>query len=276
MKHAGRENKVVAVGRPRGIILKSQREIDLMRAAGGLVHRVLNRIEELAAPGVTTGELNAEAERLIADAGGTPLFKGVTNPQAKFPFPAALCTSVNEELVHGVPGPRKLCAGDVLSVDCGVRLAGYCGDSARTLAIGAVSAEARRLLDVTRGALELAVREMRPGRSWSEIARAMQAYVEEAGLHVVRDFVGHGIGRDMHEEPKVPNYWNDRQGLTDFELVPRMVLAVEPMVNIGSHRVTYGDDSGWVVVTRDRGFAAHFEHTIAVTGDGSDVLTDGR
>jgi methionyl aminopeptidase len=247
-----------------------------MRAAGRLVHGVLNRVQELAVPGVTTGELNAEAERLIADAGGLALFKGVTNPQAKFPFPAALCTSVNEELVHGVPGERRLKEGDVLSVDCGVRLAGYCGDSARTLPIGSVSPEARRLLDVTAGALELAVREIRPRRKWSSVARAMQAYVEGEGLHVVRDFVGHGIGREMHEEPKVPNYWNDKQGLSDFELVPRMVLAVEPMVNLGTYRVTYGDDAGWVVVTRDRSYAAHFEHTIAVTEAGSDVLTDGR
>lgn len=259
-----------------GIILKSDREIELMRAAGRLVYRVLGRVEELARPGVTTGELNAAAEEVIAEVGGTPLFKGVTSPQAKFAFPAALCTSVNEELVHGVPGDRALREGDVLSVDCGVKLAGYCGDSARTIPIGKVSEEAMRLLSVTRRALEIAVEQMRPGRMWSEVAEAMQRSVEAKRFHVVRDFVGHGIGREMHEEPKVPNYWSAGSRSMDFELVPQMVLAVEPMVNAGTHRVDYGDEGGWVVVTRDRSFAAHFEHTIAVTETGSDVLTDGR
>jgi len=276
MKLGGRKDGVEKLARPQGVILKSDREIELMRAAGRLVYRVLGRVEALAVPGVSTGELNAEAERMIREAGATPLFKGVTNPQAKFPFPGVLCTSVNEELVHGIPGNRRLADGDVLSVDCGVRLAGYCGDSARTMPIGRVSDEAKHLLEVTEGALNLAIREVRPGRRWSAVAEAMQAYVETEGLHVVRDFVGHGIGRDMHEEPKVPNYWSRRQGVADFELVPRMVLAVEPMVNVGTHRVMYGDDAGWVVVTRDHSFAAHYEHTIAVTATGSDVLTDGR
>jgi methionyl aminopeptidase len=255
--------------------LKSAREIELMRAAGRIVHQVHEMVRERAVPGVTTGELNEEAERLIAKAGGTPLFKGVTNPHAKFPFPAALCTSINEELVHGIPGDRCLRSGDILSVDCGVRLAGYCGDAATTLAIGRVSDEIRRLLDATRAALDTAMAEMRSGRFWSEVAREIQRVVEGAGFSVVRDFVGHGIGREMHEDPKVPNYWADQQRALDFELVPGMVLAVEPMVNLGGHRVEYGDDGGWVVVTRDRRASAHFEHTLAVTESGVDVLTSG-
>jgi methionyl aminopeptidase len=259
-----------------GIILKSAREIELMREAGRVVHRVHQRVREIAAAGVTTGELNRVAEALIAEAGGIALFKGVTNPQAKFPFPAALCTSVNEELVHGVPGDRVLEAGDVVSVDCGVRLNGYCGDAAHTLPIGEVSQEASRLLDVTRRALDEAINEIRPGRMWSEIAAGMQRIVEGAGFSVVRDFVGHGIGREMHEEPKVPNFWNEKQRRMDFELQPGLVLAIEPMVNAGTYHVEYGDRAGWVVVTRDRQYAAHFEHTVAVTQQGADVLTDGH
>ena len=261
---------------PRGIVLKSGREIELMRSAGRVVHRVLTRVADLAHPGVSTAELNAEAERMIAEAGGVALFKGVRNREAKFPFPAALCTSVNDELVHGIPNQRALKSGDVLSVDCGVRLNGYCGDSAVTLAIGDVSTEARRLLDVTREALECAFREIQPGRLWSEVASKIQALVESAGMSVVRDFVGHGIGREMHEEPKIPNYWDSKQKALDFQLVPGMVLAVEPMVNLGGPGVKYADADRWVVVTRDGKLAAHFEHTIAVTRGGADVLTDGR
>ena len=260
----------------RGIILKSAREIELIRAAGRVVFRVLSKMHELAAPGVTTGELNAVAEEMIAEAGGTALFKGVANPQAKFAFPAALCASVNEELVHGIPGDRRLGEGDILSIDCGVRLAGYCGDSATTIAIGTVPAEARHLLDVTSRALDLALETIRPGRMWSEVAQGIQGLVEGENLSVVRDFVGHGIGRNMHEEPKVPNYWSGAHRELDFELAERMVLAIEPMVNVGTYSVEYGDEDRWVVVTRDRKYAAHFEHTVAVTRTGVDVLTDGR
>ena len=222
---------------------------------------------------MTTGELNEAAEETIAAAGGLALFKGVENPQARRPFPAAICCSVNDELVHGIPGSRVLEAGDIASVDCGVRLAGYCGDAATTVPIGSISAEAEHLLKVTKGALDLAVDEIAPGRMWSEIATALQAYVEGEGLAVVRDFVGHGIGREMHEEPKVPNYWDDRQRRMDFKLVPGLVLAIEPMVNLGTQAVEYGDRDRWVVVTRDRKCCAHFEHTVAVTEAGADVLT---
>lgn len=262
--------------RQRGIILKSEREIERMRAAGRVVHAVLKRMSELARPGVTTGELNEVAESMIAEAGGIALFKGVENPQARRPFPAALCISVNEELVHGVPGKRILCDGDVVGIDCGVKLDGYCGDSATTVAVGATSPTASRLLEVTREALRLGLEAIRPNRMWSEVASLMQAFVEEAGFSVIRDFVGHGIGREMHEEPKVPNFWDAGRRKGDFELVPRMTLAVEPMVSVGSYRVEYGDADRWVVVTRDRSHSAHFEHTIAVTETGVDVLTDGR
>jgi len=265
-----------ARGSGRGIVLKSHREIELIRAAGRVVYTVLRKMEAIAGPGVTTGEMNAVAERIIADAGGTALFKGVENPQARFPFPAALCTSVNEELVHGIPGDRVLRHGDIVSVDCGVRLNGYCGDSATTIPIGTIPPPTKHLIDVTRQTLDLAIETIRPGMMWSEVARKMQDYVESRDLSVVREFVGHGIGRDMHEEPKVPNFWNDSQRRMDFRLVPKMVLAVEPMVNAGGYAVEYAGSDRWVVVTKDRKYAAHFEHTLAVTESGVDVLTDGR
>jgi methionyl aminopeptidase len=264
------------VVRRRGIILKSPREIELMRDAGRVVREVLEAVRRVTRPGVTTGELNAVAENLIAQAGGIALFKGQRCPTAKLPFPAALCTSVNEELVHGIPGDRALQEGDIVSVDCGVKLSGYCGDAALTIPVGRVSPEVQTLLDVTRQALELAIAGIRPGRMWSEVARAIQSFVEGHRLAVVREFVGHGIGREMHEEPKVPNYWAREQESFDFALVPNLVIAVEPMVNLGTRLVEIGDDTGWVIVTKDRKYAAHFEHTVAVTEDGVDVLTDGR
>jgi len=166
--------------------------------------------------------------------------------------------------------------GDVLSVDCGVELGGYCGDSATTIPIGEVSRQSAKLLDVTKRTLDLAIAEMRPGRRWSDVASQMQELVESNQMSVVRDFVGHGIGRDMHEEPKVPNYWGSDKRMMDFELEAGMVLAVEPMVNVGEHAVEYGDADRWVIVTKDGKNAAHFEHTLAVTEDGVAVLTDGQ
>jgi methionyl aminopeptidase len=260
----------------RGAVLKSAREIELMRGAGRLVRQVLQRVTELAAPGITTGQLNVEAERLIAEAEAEPLFKGVQVPRARFPFPAALCTSVNEEVVHGVPGDRALQDGDIVSIDCGVRLQGYCGDSAVTIAIGEIDPEVQKLMDVTKGMLDLAIEQMAPGVRWSAVAGAMQAIAEDSGFSVVREFVGHGIGQEMHEEPKVPNYYDAKQSAHDFELKPGVVLAVEPMVNMGVREVRYKDRDFWAVVTKDDRWAAHFEHTIAVTPEGCDVLTDGR
>lgn len=260
----------------RGIILKSDREIEMMRRAGLLVHQVLSEIRRTARPGVSTAELNELAEARIREQGARPLFKGVVNKEAKFPFPAALCTSVNEQVVHGIPSRRPLKSGDIVSVDCGVQLEGYCGDAALTIAIGEVAPAVKKLMDAGREALALAIREMRPGRMWSEIARQMQELVESRGFSMVRDFVGHGIGRDMHEEPKVPNYWDRRQRNMDFRLVPRLVLAVEPMVNMGKAEVCFADADRWTVRTRDGKPAVHYEHTLAVTESGCRVLTLGE
>jgi methionyl aminopeptidase len=229
----------------------------------------------MVAPGVTTGELNAVAERMIAEAGAVPLFKGVRTEHARTAFPAALCTSVNEEVVHGIPSDRRLEEGDIVSLDCGVKLNGYCGDSARTLGVGRVDPEVEHLMEVTRRALDLAISEIRPNRMWSEIARQVQALVEDEDLAVVREFVGHGIGRDMHEEPKVANYHDRKQKKSDFLLQPGLTLAVEPMVVLGRPSVEYARSDRWAVVTKDSSYAAHFEHTVAVTGQGADVLTNG-
>ncbi len=251
--------------------LKSKQEIAAMRRAGALVARVLAEVREAVKPDVSTADLNALAESIIAAAGAEALFKGVRSNQAKFPYPAALCTSVNEEVVHGIPGTRVLAAGDIISVDCGVKIDGYCGDAAITVPVGKIKPEAQRLLDVTRESLELAICEVQPGRKWSQVARVLQRHVEKAGFSVVREFVGHGIGRSLHEDPKVPNFVE--RGARTFDLVPGLVLAVEPMVNMGRPDVAYGDVSGWTVVTRDRSWAAHFEHTIAVTDSGAEILT---
>lgn len=258
------------------VVLKSPREIELIRAAGRIVYQVLQRMRELVRPGVTTGEIGKAAEDIIFSAGGQPLFRGVTSPSTKFPFPAAICASVNEEVVHGIPGERVLKEGDILSIDCGVRYKGYCGDAATTLPVGKVSPEVKRLLEVTSGSLDLALSEMRPGRYWSEIAAQIQKMVESAGFSVVREFVGHGVGQEMHEEPKVPNYSDRKQKKSDFLLEPGLVIAIEPMVNCGSAAVKPGDWTGWPQVTKDGRWSAHFEHTVAITPTGIDVLTDGR
>jgi len=257
------------------VILKSSREVELMREAGRVVFGVLERLREVAGPGVTTEELDRVAAETIEAAGGEALFKGVRAGQAKFPFPAVICASINEEVVHGIPGARRLKEGDIISIDCGVRLKGYCGDAAATIAIGEVGGESRRLLEVTKEALQIAVDAVRPGRRWSEIAGRMQRAVESAGFSVVRKFVGHGIGRDMHEDPKLPNYVDRQVRRNDLVLRPGMVLAVEPMVNLGTDDVEYADDSGWTVRTADGRRSAHFEHSLAVTVDGASVLTDG-
>src|SRR5688572_2089168 len=213
--------------------LKSADEIERMRRAGRLVHQVLGRLREMTKVGVSTAQLNAVAEELIREAGAEPLFRGVKTRQAKFPFPAVLCTSVNEQVVHGIPSDRPLQEGDIVSVDCGVRLNGYCGDSATTIAIGKIDPEVQRLLRVTVESLDLAIGLVKPRRWWSEVAGAIQSHVQAAGFSVVREFVGHGIGKEMHEEPKVPNYVDPKDKKQDFVLLEGMTLAVEPMVNMG-------------------------------------------
>ena len=246
-----------------------------MRRAGGLVHAVLRHLGEMVAPGVTTQELNDEAERLTLEAGAECLFKGVPGRFGAGPFPGAACVSVNEQVVHGIPSKRKIAEGDVVSIDFGVRLDGWCGDAADTFIVGEVPDGTRRLVDVTRNSLEIVFGMVRARERWSNVARALQQYIEGEGFSVVREFVGHGIGRSMHEEPKVPNFVSPELEARDILLQEGMVLAVEPMVNAGTAAVELAPDR-WTVLTRDRRPSAHYEHTIAVAADGADVLTDGR
>lgn len=253
--------------------LKSPREIELMRDAGRLVHEVLVAMAQMAAPGVTTAELDRLAERMCQDAGAQCLFKGV--PGAGGPFPGNICCSINEQVVHGIPGPRQIAAGDLVSLDFGVRLHGYCGDAATTLEIGPVDEQLHLLVETTREALDIAIRMAAPGVRWSQVAAAMQKRAEDRGFGVVRQFVGHGIGTEMWEDPKLPNFVSAALLKNDIVLRKGMVLAVEPMVNLGTAEVRILED-GWTVVTKDAKPSAHFEHMLAITDDGVDVLTDGR
>lgn len=235
---------------------------------------VLSKLEEIAEAGLTTAQLDEIALQMTAQAGAEALFKGVRTPQARRPFPGAICASINDEVVHGIPsGAAVLRDGDILSVDFGVRLGGYCGDSAVTIPIGQIAEDKQKLVDTTKATLDIAVAEARPGVRWSQIAGMMQRYAEAAGFSVVRDFVGHGIGTQMHEEPKVPNFVSRDLLADDIVLAEGMVLAVEPMINAGTCAVrTLGN--GWTVVTRDGKWSAHFEHTIAIVKGGCEVLTD--
>ena len=256
------------------ITLRSRREIDLIRKAGVVVGSVLSQLEEMARPGVSTAALDEVAQKMTSDAGAEALFMGVRNPAAKQPFSGAICSSVNSEVVHGIPSNEVVLRdSDILSVDFGIRLGGYCADAAITVGIGEISAENQRLLEATRRVLEIAIDAMSPGVKWSSIAGQMQKYAEGAGFSVVRDFVGHGIGRQMHEEPKVPNFVSKELLRDDIILAEGMILAVEPMINAGSKDVTTLKN-GWTVVTKDGKYSAHFEHTIAITENGCEVMTD--
>ncbi len=255
-----------------GIRLKTSEEIERMRAAGKVVRQVLEHCRGLCKPGVTTREIDESAYQLFTKLGARGLFKNYPTYRAGEGFPANLCISVNEEVVHGIAGDRVIRDGDVVSVDCGVEVGGWCGDAAETFAVGNVPARTLQLLDTTRHVLQLAVENIRPGRRWSQIAWLMQNYAEQNGVSVVRDFVGHGIGQKMHEDPKVPNYVTPELKRNDIVLREGMVLAVEPMCNLGSYEVLTLAD-GWTVLTADRQPSAHYEHTIAVTRDGADVLT---
>jgi methionyl aminopeptidase len=255
------------------ITLRSRREIGLMRRAGAVVADVLSKLQETAEPGVTTADLDHMALQMAADAGAEPLFKGVRSPQARIPFPGAICASLNEHVVHGIPSENtRLRHGDILSVDFGVRLDGYCGDAAITVAIGDISDEKRRLVDTTRKTLEIAIARAGPAVKWSAIAAEMQHRAESNGFSVVRDFVGHGIGSKMHEEPRVPNFVSDELLADDIVLTEGMVLAIEPMINAGGSAVRTLAN-GWTVVTKDGKCSAHFEHTVAIVEGGCDVLT---
>ncbi len=257
------------------IRLKSPEEIAKMRRAGRVVELVLDRLGEMIAPGVTTEDLDAEAERICREHGGQCLFKGVPGRGGAKPFPGNICASIDEEVVHGIPSAeRRIKDGQILSVDFGVRLDGWCGDAAMTYVVGEVPAPVCRLVEATRYSLTIAAEMARPGEKWSNVARAMQDYIEGEGFSVVRDFVGHGIGSEMHEEPKVPNFVSRDLENRDILLEEGLVLAVEPMVNLGTAAVEYAGDR-WTVLTRDRKPSAHFEHTIAITADGADLLTGG-
>jgi methionyl aminopeptidase len=256
------------------IIIKTRREIELMRAAGRLGHAILQEMKAVVRAGVTTGELNEIARDELNKHGAIGLSKNYPTYKPGEGYPAETCISVNEEVVHGIPGSRMLKNGDVVTLDLALSLNGYCADTAITVPVGDVSPGFQKLLDVTSGTLDLAIEHMRSGKKWSEVARLMQHNVEKNGFSVIREFVGHGIGRTMHEDPKVANFVTAEQLRGDFKLRPGMTLAVEPMVVMGKRDVKILDDN-WTVVTEDRRAAAHFEHTVAITETGVDILTDG-
>jgi methionyl aminopeptidase len=251
-----------------GIPIKTRREVERMREAGRHVAEVLLELRERVAPGVTTAELDAVATRAISRRGVQSSFWGY-DPHGLPKYPAVLCVSVNDEIVHGIPGPRELEDGDIVSFDFGVAVDGYHGDSAVTVPVGAIDEERKRLLEVSQQALGEAMELMVPGRRLSDLGHCVQRRVEGAGLSVVRDFAGHGIGRAMHEPPWIPNYGAPGRGP---RLVPGMVFALEPMVTCGSPEVRILSDE-WTAVTADGSMSAHFEHTVLVTEHGPEVLT---
>lgn len=259
----------------QGASLKSPKEIEKMRAAGRIVHCTLQRVAELCKPGVTTRELDEAGCEVFTQAGARGLFRNYPTYRPGEGFPANLCISVNEEVVHGVAGDRVIQDGDIVSFDCGVMLGQWCGDSATTVLVGDVRQEVRKLCEVTQHVLAIAIENMQPGRHWSTIARLMENYAKRHGLGVVENYVGHGIGRSLHEEPQVPNYVSPQLQRNDIVLREGLVLAIEPMCNLGvAETLTLSD--GWTVVTADAKPSAHYEHTIAVTAKGAEVLTDGR
>jgi methionyl aminopeptidase len=244
----------------------------MMRKAGLLVWQAHQLAASMLRPGVTTAEIDAVIDRFFAEQRAVPLFKGVAG---RVPFPAVTCISINEEVVHGIPGPRRLVEGDIVSIDTGCKFQGWCGDSAVTHAIGRIAPEVQRLLDVTEETLSLAIELIGAKSYWSEVAAQMEAHVKRAGFAVVESFVGHGIGREMHEDPQVPNFVSSqlRRG-NDFRLVPGLVIAIEPMVNMGTKRVRTQADR-WTQATADGRPSAHFEHTVAMTDAGPVILTSG-
>lgn len=248
------------------MVLKTLGEIQLMDEANRIVHRVLEAMGQTIAAGVTSRELDRLAEKIIRDAGGVPAFLNYRG------YPATLCISVNDVIVHGIPGDVPLEEGDIVGIDCGVLYKGYYGDAARTFAVGRIAPEAQRLLEVTEEALRRAVAQVRPGGRLSDIGHAVQKYAESHGFSVVREFSGHGIGTSLHEEPQIPNYGAPGKGP---KLKPGMVLAIEPMVNAGSYGVRM-DADGWTARTEDGSLSAHFEYSVAVTPTGAKVLGTDR
>jgi len=247
------------------IVLKSPEEIEKMRRASRIVAEVIQELEPIIRPGATTDDLDRLAEELMKKKGSKPAFKGYRG------YPRVLCTSINEKVVHGIPSDREILKeGDIIGVDCGVIVEGFFGDSARTFPVGAVDDVSKRLMEVTRESLYQGIRQMVLGNRIHDISWAVQKHVEEAGFSVVRDFVGHGIGRSLHEEPQVPNFGKPGTGV---RLTAGMVLAIEPMVNVGGPEVRLLED-GWTAVTADGSRSAHFEHTIALTEKGFEILSE--
>ena len=245
------------------IIIKSASELDSMRRVNQMTARVRDAVGAYAKPGVTTLELGNLAQKLIRDAGGVSAFYGFHG------FPGQICTSVNDEVVHGIPGPRILKEGDIVSIDTGISFGGFIGDTAITVAIGKIDSEKQRLLDVTKASLHAGIAKAVEGNRLGDISHAIQTVVEDAGFSIVRDFVGHGIGRDMHEDPQIPNFGKPGHGP---KLKAGMTLSIEPMVNIGKNKVRVLNDK-WTVITKDGSFSAHFEHTIAVGKTTAEILT---
>ena len=246
------------------IEVKNDSEIQKMREAGKVTAAVLKQMTEMVKPGISTLDLDQAAEKTIRSFGAVPLFLGYGG------FPGSICESINEEVVHGIPKKdRILKSGDIISIDTGARLDGFCSDAAITLGVGKVSDEAQRLMDVTKKSLYKAIGQVKPGRRLGDVQHAVETFAISQGMGVVRDYCGHGIGRNMHEEPSIPNFGKPGTGPL---LEKGMVLAIEPMLTAGTFRVRELDD-GWTVVTRDGSYAAHFEHTVAVTADGSEILT---
>ncbi|MDI6869141.1 MAG: type I methionyl aminopeptidase [Coprothermobacterota bacterium] len=246
------------------IKIKNSTELEKMKKAGAILARVLKLLANAVKPGIKTSELDALAERAIITAGGRPAFKGYRG------FPASLCVSINDEVVHGIPGPRVLKEGDIVSLDLGVVFDGYYSDAAITVPVGNVAPLAQKLLFVCREALMAGIKNAWPGKHLNDVSFAIQREAEKNGFSVVRDFVGHGIGKVLHEEPQVPNFVVPDNGVI---LEEGMTLAIEPMVNTGTHLVKVQPD-GWTVVTQDGGLSAHFEHTVAITANGPKILTE--
>ena len=245
------------------IIIKNDDEIALMKKAGRIVGETLLLLEKEVKPGITTADLDRIAEEFITKHGAKPSFKGL------YGFPSSLCISVNEQVIHGFPGAYVLKEGDIVSIDCGAFYDGFHGDAARTFPVGNISVDAQKLIDITRESFFQGIKFAKEGNKLTDISYGIQSYVEAAGFSVVRDFVGHGIGRKVHEEPNVPNFGKSGRGP---KLVKGMVLAIEPMVNAGTHKVKTLKD-GWTVVTADSSLSAHYENTVAILSDGPEILT---
>jgi methionyl aminopeptidase len=252
--------------------LKSAREMGLMREAGKIVAEALRLCRQMCVPGVRTLEINRAVDELYARYGALPLFKGYPGPNPKSPFPACTCISVNEQVVHGIPGMREVRDGDLVKIDTACKLNGWCADAAVTVMVGSVRPERRRLVDTALQVLQIAETELAKRRWWSEVAGLMQKHAEAAGYTMVEQYVGHGIGRIMHENPQVPNYVGRDVRKHDFRLEPGLVLAVEPMLNMGKADTRVLADQ-WTVVTRDGLPSAHVEHTYAITSQGVEVIT---